>query len=157
MSILSTNEPTVKGFRPAWIYDNGGRDEAGFRGVTGDCVTRAIAIATGMSYRESYGLVNQYGAAERITKRRTKKGSARTGIRRPTTRRLMAGLGWLWTPTMFIGSGCRVHLRGDELPSGRLVVAVSKHVCAVIDGVIHDTYDPTRDGTRCVYGYWRAA
>ena len=23
------------------------------------------------------------------------------------------------------------------------------------DGVVHDTYDPSRDGTRCVYGYWR--
>jgi hypothetical protein len=31
---------------------------------------------------------------------------------------------------------------------------VSKHYCAVIDGVIHDTSDPSRDGTRCVYGYW---
>jgi hypothetical protein len=26
----------------------------------------------------------------------------------------------------------------------------------VIDGVIHDTHDPGRDGTRAVYGYWRA-
>jgi hypothetical protein len=25
---------------------------------------------------------------------------------------------------------------------------------AVIDGVIHDTYDPSRDGKRCVYGYF---
>ena len=25
----------------------------------------------------------------------------------------------------------------------------------MIDGVIHDTYDPTRGGTRCVYGYWK--
>jgi len=25
---------------------------------------------------------------------------------------------------------------------------------AVIDGVINDTYDCSREGTRCVYGYW---
>jgi hypothetical protein len=25
----------------------------------------------------------------------------------------------------------------------------------VIDGVIHDTHDCSRGGTRCVYGYWR--
>jgi hypothetical protein len=25
----------------------------------------------------------------------------------------------------------------------------------VIDGVIHDLYDPSRDGTRCVYGYYQ--
>jgi hypothetical protein len=24
----------------------------------------------------------------------------------------------------------------------------------VIDGVLHDTHDCTRGGTRCVYGYW---
>ena len=57
---------------------------------------------------------------------------------------------------MAIGQACKVHLSSDELPSGRLVVSVSKHVTAVIDGVIHDTHDPGRDGTRCVYGYWKA-
>jgi len=34
------------------------------------------------------------------------------------------------------------------------VVACSKHYTAVIDGVIHDTHDPSRDGTRAVYGYY---
>jgi hypothetical protein len=58
---------------------------------------------------------------------------------------------------MRIGSGCTVHLRADELPPGRLIVNVSRHTVAVIDGVIHDTYDPSRDGTRCVYGYFQAA
>jgi len=24
----------------------------------------------------------------------------------------------------------------------------------VVNGVIHDTYDDQRSGTRCVYGYW---
>lgn len=55
---------------------------------------------------------------------------------------------------MKIGSGCKGHLRSEELPPGRLIVSVSKHVVAVIDGIIHDTHDPSRDGTRCVYGYW---
>lgn len=22
-------------------------------------------------------------------------------------------------------------------------------------GMVHDTFDPSRDGTRCVYGYWK--
>ena len=55
---------------------------------------------------------------------------------------------------MAIGQGCKVHLRADELPTGRLIVAVSKHITAVIDGVIHDTHDCSRSGTRCVYGYF---
>ena len=54
---------------------------------------------------------------------------------------------------MAIGSACKVHLRANELPAGRLVFSVSKHMVAVIDGVIHDTSDPSTDGTRYVYGY----
>jgi hypothetical protein len=56
---------------------------------------------------------------------------------------------------MQIGQGCKVHLRADELPPGRLVCNVRHHLVAVIDGVIHDTHDYLRGGTRCVYGYWQ--
>ena len=38
--------------------------------------------------------------------------------------------------------------------NGRLIVKVSKHLTSVIDGVINDTYDPSRNATRCVYGYY---
>lgn len=55
---------------------------------------------------------------------------------------------------MKIGSGCQVHLRASELPPGPLVVRVSRHLTAVIDGVIYDTHDCSRAGTRCVYGYF---
>jgi hypothetical protein len=64
-------------------------------------------------------------------------------------------LGFVRHPAMKIGSGCTTHLRENEPPEGRLVVAVSKHYTAVIDRVIHDTYNPDRDGIRCVYGYWQ--
>lgn len=69
----------------------------------------------------------------------------------------MESLGWKWHPTMFIGQGCKVHLRDGELPTGKLIVSVSRHICAVIDGVIHDTENPSRNGNRCVYGYWLKA
>ena len=55
---------------------------------------------------------------------------------------------------MFIGQGCKVHLKKDELPMGILIVSCSKHITVVKDGVLHDTYDCSRRGTRCVYGYW---
>ena len=63
-------------------------------------------------------------------------------------------LGFKWFPTMKIGQGCKVHLRKDELPNGTLIVNVSRHLTTVINGVINDTYDPSRDATRCVYGFW---
>lgn len=161
-------------------YDDGGRAEAGYLGSTGDCVTRSIAIATGKLYQEVYDALNALSLNERKGTRKRGKSSARTGVYKQTVRRYMAELGWKWTPTMHIGSGCTVHLHGDELPLGRLIVSVSKHVTAVIDRVIRDTYDPRREAhciepdhggplrtgqwrnssgicsiqRRCVYGYF---
>jgi len=37
-----------------WTMNDGGRKAAGFRGETNDCVTRAIAIAGRLDYREVY-------------------------------------------------------------------------------------------------------
>jgi hypothetical protein len=138
-----------------WQYNDGGRAAAGYKGRTGDCVVRAIAIATERPYQEVYDAINELGKGERTGSRKRGKSNARTGVHKPTTRRYMVSLGWEWVPTMTIGSGCNVHLRDDELPMGRLVVMVSRHAVAVIDGVIHDIYEPSRDGTRCVYGYFQ--
>lgn len=137
-----------------FVYDDGGRADAGFKGQAGDCVTRAVAIATGKPYAEVYAEINAAAGRERPRQGRS-RSSARTGVAKATTRRYLETLGWTWTPTMQIGSGTTVHLSADELPSkGRLIVQVSKHVVAVIDGVIHDTHDPSREGTRAVYGYY---
>jgi hypothetical protein len=142
--------------RSPFVYDDGGRAAAGFKGATRDCVTRAISIATSKPYKEIYDSINQVARSERRGKRKSGISSARTGVYKQTTKKYVESLGWRWTPTMQIGSGCRVHLCKGELPSGRLIVSVSRHVVAVIDGVIHDTHDCSRGGTRCVYGYWRA-
>lgn len=137
-----------------YTYNDGGRAEAGYRGQTGDCVCRAIAIVTERPYKEIYDLINEFAKSERITKRHPHRSSARNGVRIPTERKIMEYLGFRWVPTMKIGQGCKVHLREDELPSGRIAVSVSRHLTAVIDGVINDTYDCSREGTRCVYGYY---
>lgn len=138
----------------AFQFNDGGRKVAGYKGDAGDCVCRSIAIATERPYQEIYDGLNEAAKSERRSKRKRGRSSARTGVHRATLRRYLAGLGWEWTPTMQIGSGCKVHLRADELPSGRLIVSVSRHITTMIDGVIQDTFDPSRDGTRCVYGYW---
>lgn len=138
------------------VYTDGGRMAAGYKGTANDCVCRAVAIATQQKYATVYQALN----GERDSKRRTaktKQSSSRTGMFRRVYEPYLRRLGWIFTPTMQIGQGCRVHLRTDELPSGRLIVAVSRHLCAVIDGVLFDTHDQTRGGTRCVYGYYRKA
>ncbi len=138
------------------VYNDGGRREAGYKGSTGDCVVRSIAIASGKPYQEVYDALNELAKLERTGKRKRGKSSARNGVYKATIQKYMKSIGWLWTPTMHIGSGCTVHLASGELPDGRLVVSLSKHLTAVIDGIIYDTHDPSRDGTRCVYGYWSA-
>lgn len=136
----------------AWIYDDGGRAEAGFKGETGDCVTRAISIAARRPYLEVYRALNEL--APLTTTRGRRSSSSRTGVFRKTYDAYLDQLGWTWTATMRIGEGCTTHLRADELPDGRLIARLSRHLCAVIDGTIHDISDPSRGGTRCVYGYW---
>ena len=54
---------------------------------------------------------------------------------------------------MFIGQGCKIHLKKEELPDGILIVSCSKHITVVKNGVLHDTYDCSRNGKRFVYGY----
>lgn len=142
------------------VYDDGGRAAAGFKGRAGDCVARAVAIAAELSYQEVYESLANGNRDQRRTRRAHRASGRHTASHGIATHRkwfrdYMRGLGFEWVPTMKIGQGCRVHLRADELPAGRLVVALSRHLSAVVDGVIHDTFDPSRGGTRCVYGYWR--
>jgi hypothetical protein len=138
-----------------FAYNDGGRAAAGYKGETGDCVARTIAIATGLPYQAVYDAINRLAESKRTGKRKRRKSNARTGVYRTTTDRYLESLGWHFMPTMAIGTGCKVHLRAEELPAGRIIVRVSKHVTSVVDGVIHDIADPSRRGTRCVYGYYR--
>lgn len=137
-------------------FNDGGREAAGYKGTTGDCGTRAIAIVTGLPYQQVYEMVNNLVESGKGFKQRKtgKVSNARTGVWQADVKKIMTALGWKWQPTMFIGQGCKVHLKADELPKGKIICNVSRHYCAVIDGVINDIYDPSRNGTRCVYGYY---
>lgn len=149
-------------------YNDGGRKEAGYKGTTGDCVVRSISIATRKPYKEVYNALNLLGRQERICKSRIKYSNARTGVYRKSYQKYLESLGWKWIPTMFIGSGCKVHLDANELPGGKLIVRLSRHITAVIDGVVNDIFNPCRGATiyvkngkksivpetRCVYGYF---
>lgn len=170
-----------------WVYNDGGRAAAGYKSKAGDCVARSIAIAAELPYQEVYDRLADGTGSQRASKRTAKRPrSARNGIdtKRKWFKDYMESIGFEWTPTMLVGQGCRVHLVEDELPNGRLVVALSRHYTAVINGVIHDTHDPQREthcverfpgwetaelkagqwrnpngvcfiARRCVYGYWK--
>lgn len=131
-------------------YNDGGRSKY-FKGDARDCVTRAIAIANNMDYKEVYDLVASY------VKKVTGTKSARNGVPKKVTRKILEDLGWTWIPVMKIGSGCELHLNEDELEhfnDTTIIVQVSKHVCCIKEGVMQDTFNCSRDGNRCVYGYY---
>jgi hypothetical protein len=124
-----------------WVHDDGGRATSGFRGDAGDCVCRAVAIATQRSYLQVYYELADINANMMPTKGRRYVGrrTARNGIHTKDKlfKDYMQSQGFRWIACMGIGTGCKVHLRNDELPAGRLIVSLSKHYSAVIDGVIH--------------------
>lgn len=125
-------------------FDDGGRSKYFKATTVDDCVTRALAIAAQRDYKEVYSLIKQ------ATGRTPRNGGAKADVRK-----VCALLGGEWVSCMRIGQGCKVHLAAGEIPmKGRIACTLSGHLCAVVDGIIHDNYDPSRDGKRCVYGYW---
>ena len=160
-------EPKKSKFRvPDIKYNDGGRSAAGFeKDKVGDCVARSIAIVTQRPYAEIYKLLAEGNAKQRVTKRqrRTKKAMQKAhketadfgiSVKRKWFQDLMKDLGFTWVSVMGIGTGVTMHMRHYELPPGRIIASLSKHYCAVINRVVHDTYDPCRGGNRAVYGYW---
>lgn len=131
-----------------YIYDDGGRSRY-FKGVTGDCVCRAVAIASGRDYKEVYDLIFS-----------TMGVSPRYGVNTRTAKfkRMMETLGFRWTATSGIGSHQAVHFIQGELPEGRMVCSVNGHWVAVVDNRVRDVFDCRLNSfgeNRRVYGYWK--
>ena len=135
------------------IYNDGGRAVAGYKGTANDCVVRAIAIATGKPYTEIHKLIGDANGWEPSDGLKAFR-SPENGNCKSEYEPVLAALGFKWVATMGIGTGCKVHLRDGELPMGKIVVRLSCHLSAVLDGVLNDTFDCSRNGSRCVYGYW---
>lgn len=150
-------------------YSDGGRAAAGFKGEAGDCAVRACALATGMPYLEVYNALQKLQkeyikeTQEKVAKSKSAKvkqyyrrvvkdgQSVRNGTYVEVLHKFFESLGWVWTATMRIGSGCTKHL-GDMPEDGVYVCRVARHYVAVVNGVMMDTFHD--DWGCCVYGYW---
>ena len=149
-------------------YSDGGRSIY-FKGKhAGDCVTRAICNATGKDYKEVYDRINEL-AKEESLKKHSKRSSARNGVYKETWKKYLKEIGWVYHSTCSFGSHKqKVKFVDGALPNGNVIVALSKHLTCLKDGVIYDTYDCSRkeyydaygdlqiNCERCVYGYWTA-
>lgn len=153
-------------------YNDGGRSKYFKADNVGDCVTRAIAIATGKDYKEIYDTLNKMAKKESTKRHRGhKRSQSRNGVFRETWKRYLANIGWVHVSTCAIGSSkSKVKFVDGALPEkGTYIVQLSRHLTTLVDGVINDTYDCSKkeyydwysgdlvvNEERCVYGYWRA-
>ncbi len=129
-----------------FIWNDGGRAASGFVGLTGDCVTRAIAIASGTSYRDVY---SQLGKAC--------QKSPRKGIAVVFAAEYLSEREWKRT------SCFEVPFTIDNLPPGVVIVHVSTeegnchHFTTVIDHVVHDTWNPADEDDYVILNIWTHA
>jgi len=136
-----------------YIKDDGGRANAGYKGYVGDCVVRAICIATGSDYKTTYLQMNAIG--REFTR---KPSCARTGVTSEVWYAYMKRIGWQFVPLPTTGSR-RTNLKNLVLPEGNIVIHVKGHAIASVDGVLRDVFNPltTKHARRLVQGYFRKA
>lgn len=125
-----------------YIFNDGGRQEAGYKGRAGDCGARALAIATKIDYQTAYKLIATANSSMGYAK------SARNGIRKEIYHEVLTVLGFKWYPApKFVGRKAKC----VDMPKGTVIARQAHHFVAVIDGVPHDTWDCSH---KMVYGYW---
>ena len=128
-------------------YDDGGRAAAGYRGKTGDCVVRAIAICAREDYRAVYVTMaehmkrNGYASGNAYATRERNRKAPRRRDQLTAKRvqdRVLEAYGFR-----------KVRLPAGERPTfteahhrfGDCVVGTTKHVAAIVDGALRDTFD----------------
>lgn len=133
-----------------WRFDDGGRTATGRKGHAGDCVCRAIAIATGHPYEYVYKLLNERCKPFRKTQT-SRKPSARYGVPRTVWEPLLVEEGW-----RYVEFPRREQFNARNLPlEGSTIVDTDWHLCTVKHGIIRDTYDSSYKGTAWVKGFCR--
>lgn len=116
--------------------NDGGRQEAGYKGSTGDCVVRALAIMSDRGYRECY---DACASANRLFSQDLKRAkSARDGVNENAWHYVFSYCG-------FQDTGIKA---SDELTIteayerfGDCVVEIPRHLLAVKGGHVVDAWD----------------
>ena len=129
--------------------DDGGRRAAGSKGTAGDCVARALAIATGRPYRECYDAL-----AEANYRRRGVR-SARNGIAKGDRNAVLEAFGLrkiklpMGPKPTFSEAWRRYQLDENGRAVRGMIVSTTRHICAITwdtarggwDGILRDEWD----------------
>lgn len=110
--------------------NDGGRLDAGYRGTGGDCVVRAIAIATSQPY-----IVVRRELTE-LTKEMTGglDSSVANGCPLPVSHKYLTDMGWELVLT-------KGEYLKDAPKDRRIIACLTRHYVAALHGTIHDSWD----------------
>ena len=115
----------------SYEFNDGGRS-AYYKGSAGDCVVRAIAIATGEDYKAVYK------EAAELTKKRTGKRSARNGVHKEDRKEMLRRRGF--APVTLPRGGKPTYAEAHQR-YGDCIVSTTRHIAALKGGALHDTFD----------------
>jgi hypothetical protein len=127
-----------------WIYNDGGRSKYYKRVAQGDCVIRAIAIATNQDY-----LQVQKDIKKIIRKEKSQyKSNIDVGLFRHTYDKYFKEIGWNW---YFTANTMRVN--DFEHIEGTFILSLPNHFVACQNGILFDTFDSSKNNPM-VYGFF---
>lgn len=137
-----------------FIYNDGGRSNYFKANNVADCVCRALCNTTGIDYKVMYDLINKISKLEK----RSKTSNARSGVYKESYKKILKALQAEEVKVQEFGSNKKCHLKDEDLinyQKGRYILSLSHHFSSLIDGVLVDTYDCSRDGDRQVYKMYK--
>lgn len=133
-----------------FIENDGGREAAGYKGTTGDCMARAAAIVTGHSYQSVYDSVAEFMASHGLAKSanaylHTRRQQAKNGNGKRVKNGKQLQFDWL---IQYGFEKIKLPQRGER-PTfteawhdyGDCVITTTKHIAALRDGALQDLWD----------------
>ncbi len=125
-----------------WVYDTGGRENYYKALNVRDCATRAIAIANGMDYKETYMMMKKYNGGE----------SPHDGVYGFISSKMLTDLGWEYIEY----KDKDTYLADAEIPFDEIIICkLHGHLVAVVKGVVHDTWNILKSKKpKKLIGYW---
>lgn len=128
-----------------FVKCDGGRVQSKRPRQTNDCTVRALAIATGADYDVAYDTLKEAG----------RKCSRGFHFRKWAAKHSFNGFAFEWMPFPAVKGQRRMNPATfcKQFAEGRYIVKTAKHVFAIIDGVVHDSWEQRAD--RCIYGCWK--
>jgi hypothetical protein len=126
--------------------DDGGRAQSRRPRQKNDCTVRALAVTLGIEYDFAYEVLASFGR---------KSGAGFPFKTHAAAIFANCSADATWTAFQAVKGERRLTLPAfcARYPAGRYIVSMAKHITVVVDGVVHDDFQPGEE--RCVYGAWR--